>query len=421
MTHAKSPWFAKPDRKNNDLKIAVIGAGIAGCCLAHRLQKEGHVVTLFDRNSAAGCEGSGNRIGLIKPRLDLDKRGFGTFNTQGYLFAVDYYDELERLGLPVWVGERGLFEMAEDIGDELRQKSLVDQKILSQDDMNLITQKDVSNRLGVHVPKGGLWYARSGCVEPVKLCQALSKSIKTEFGQDISSMERIGDQWLLKNNDSVVFKGDCVVLATAGETQKLNSFCDLHFEGRRGQVTYVRSCDETMPLRHAMSCSGYVMPTLFKHEDEICHLVGATFEKWSDFTDKSYLSLRDDSHEKNLVKFNRFFPQVDMDIIGGRVGMRAMTLDHLPMVGPIYSDEDYVEKYERLKHGPRAQVFEKASYVDGLYVMAGLGARGIQTAPLLAELLTSYISGTKSPVDEIVREALHPARFKIRSIKRAKP
>lgn len=421
MTHAKSPWFAKPDGKKNDLRIAVVGAGIAGCCLAHRLQKEGHDVTLFDRNSQAGFEGSGNRIGLIKPRLDLDKRGFGTFNTQGYLFAVDYYDKLERQGIPVWIGERGLFEMAEDIGDGLRQKALVDQEILSQDEMCLISQEEATNRLGVDIPKGGLWFARSGCVEPAKLCQVLIKNIKAEFDQDITSLERMDDQWHLKNKERVVFKGDCVVLATAGETQKLNSFCDLHFEGRRGQVSYVRANNETKHLSHAMSCAGYAMPTLFKHEGEVCHLVGATFEKWSDFSDKSYLDLRDDSHEKNRVKFNRFFPNADMDIIGGRVGMRAMTLDHLPMVGPVYRDVDYVEKYERLKHGPRAQIFEKAPYVEGLYVMAGLGARGIQTAPLLAELLTSYISGTKSPVDEIVREALHPARFKIRSIKRAKP
>lgn len=415
------PWFVKPKKEQKPLKIAVIGAGIAGCFVSRRLQNDGHDVTLFDRNSKAGQEGSGNKIGLIKPRLDLDKHGFGMFNTQSYLFAVDYYDALEQAGTAVWVGQRGLFEMAEDHSDVLRQKTMIDQKMLPSDDMFFMKAEDASDKLGVKVPRDGLWYSRSGCVEPSKLCQALIQNIETRFDHNIDSIEKENNQWKLKIGQDVVFDGDCVVLAIAGETQELNNFCNLHFEGRRGQVSYVKATQKTRSLSNAMSCSGYITPALVKHEGEMCHLVGASFEKWQDFTDKSYLPLQAGSHEKNKAKYNGFFQGEEMEVMGGRVGMRAMSLDHLAMVGPIFSDETYVEKYERLKHGPRAQEFEDASYIDGLYVMAGLGARGIQTAPLLAELLTSYISGTKSPVDEVVREALHPARFKIRSIKRARP
>jgi tRNA 5-methylaminomethyl-2-thiouridine biosynthesis bifunctional protein len=421
MTQSKAPWFVKPTRINHSMKVAIIGAGIAGCCLALRLKNDGHDVTLFDRNDRAGLEGSGNQIGLIKPRLDLDKRGFGAFNKQAYLYAVDYYDQLVQDGIPVWIGSRGLFEMAENDQDSLRQQMLIDAKILSSDEMCLLSKEEASLRLGVAVPNGGLWYSRSGCVEPSKLCQILVKDIQCAFNQNITALKMIDHTWQLYDCDKVIFEGDCVVLATAGETQTLNPFCDLHFEGRRGQVSYLRATDETKTLKYALSCEGYVTQALINVEGIDCHLVGASFERWADFSDKSYLEMRENSNENNRDKMKRFFPDWEGDILGGRVGMRAMTLDHLPMVGPLYDDKTYVEKYARLKHGPRAQVFENADYIDGLYIMAGLGARGVQTAPLLADLLSSYISGTSSPVEEIVREALHPARFKIRSIKREKP
>lgn len=415
-----NPWFSIPETGKKNQHIAIVGAGVAGCSLAHRLHKEGHKITLLDRNDNVAQEGSGNRIGLIKPRLDLDGRGFGAFNRLGYLHSVDFYDDLEKQGQAIWVGKRGLFEMAEDVGDELRQKLLVKKEILPSNEMYLLSASQASARLGVKVERGGLWYVRSGCVSPVALCESLIKGIEVQYSQNIRSVERSGQYWQLKTCEGRVFEADTVVFTTAGETQALNKWCDLHFEGRRGQVNYVEATPQSHQLKHAMSCAGYLTPDLFEHEGTVCHLVGASFEKWSDFSDKSYETLQEESEAKNRVKLERFFPKYDLKITGGRVGMRAMTLDHLPMVGPLYKDKTYTKMYQRLCHGPRAQLFEKACYVEGLYIMAGLGARGLQTAPLLAEVLTSYISGTEFCVEEQVREALHPARFKIRALKRGK-
>ena len=110
----------------------------------------------------------------------------------------------------------------------------------------------------------------------------------------------------------------------------------------------------------------------------------------------------------------------DLEVTGARASIRAMTADHYPIVGPVHDQDWYMAQYETLKHGPKRRTFATAEYVDGLYTVCGLGARGVQTAPLLADILSSYISGTPCPVENTMREGLHPARFLMRDIIKGK-
>ncbi|MGB2437323.1 MAG: FAD-dependent cmnm(5)s(2)U34 oxidoreductase, partial [Candidatus Puniceispirillales bacterium] len=50
-----------------------------------------------------------------------------------------------------------------------------------------------------------------------------------------------------------------------------------------------------------------------------------------------------------------------------------------------------------------------------LYVLGGLGSRGMVTAPLLAEALAADICGEASPLDFAMRRAVDPYRFSRRA------
>jgi tRNA 5-methylaminomethyl-2-thiouridine biosynthesis bifunctional protein len=57
---------------------------------------------------------------------------------------------------------------------------------------------------------------------------------------------------------------------------------------------------------------------------------------------------------------------------------------------------------------------------DGLFILTGLGSRGLVTAPLAAAMIAAEMTGAPSPVDISVTESLHPARFFIRDYRRAR-
>ncbi|NVK18279.1 MAG: bifunctional tRNA (5-methylaminomethyl-2-thiouridine)(34)-methyltransferase MnmD/FAD-dependent 5-carboxymethylaminomethyl-2-thiouridine(34) oxidoreductase MnmC [Methylocystaceae bacterium] len=411
-TITKTLWYARTYDISKRKKIAVIGAGVAGLHAAYRLQADGHDVTVFERNAQAGMEGSGNRIGLIKPKLFLNQEGPARFNTIAYLHALQFYDGFDDTP---WHGDRGLFQVAKNEKDEDHMKELAAREILPSDDLIYLSAQQASKRLSLNVERGGLWYPRSGCVEPAPLCRIIAGLLDVEYESKITKIEKQDEGWRVYQGDNVLFTGDCVVLATAGENTALNEYCDLPMQGRRGQVSYVKAHAHSQSLAHAVSYGGYLLPA---KDGE--HIVGASFEYWPDFFDHSFEDVTDESHIHNLNILQGLMDTQNLEVTGGRASIRAMTGDHHPMVGPIFSKDWYREEYHRLKHGPRAKKFARAEYIDGLFTICGLGARGVQTAPLLADILSSYIAGTPCPVENTIREALHPARFLIRDIIKGK-
>jgi tRNA 5-methylaminomethyl-2-thiouridine biosynthesis bifunctional protein len=97
-----------------------------------------------------------------------------------------------------------------------------------------------------------------------------------------------------------------------------------------------------------------------------------------------------------------------------------MTPDHLPLCGPLPERAAYTRDYAALRHGQHWVHYPSATYVPNVYVLSGLGARGFVTAPLMAELLACHITGDPWPLARDLVTALHPGRFLIRDLKRAK-
>ncbi|MEL6213027.1 MAG: bifunctional tRNA (5-methylaminomethyl-2-thiouridine)(34)-methyltransferase MnmD/FAD-dependent 5-carboxymethylaminomethyl-2-thiouridine(34) oxidoreductase MnmC, partial [Pseudomonadota bacterium] len=100
------------------------------------------------------------------------------------------------------------------------------------------------------------------------------------------------------------------------------------------------------------------------------------------------------------------------------------TPDRLPVVGPMPDWAFFAENYAGLTKGQRAQgrggAYPPARYQPGVFVLAGLGSRGLVTAPLCAEVIASLATGAPLPVAADVADALHPARFCIRALKRGR-
>ena len=63
---------------------------------------------------------------------------------------------------------------------------------------------------------------------------------------------------------------------------------------------------------------------------------------------------------------------------------------------------------------------EPAPVIKNLYMLTGLGARGLCTAPLLADILAADLTGDEYPMGALELFNLSPNRFVIRDIIRRK-
>jgi tRNA 5-methylaminomethyl-2-thiouridine biosynthesis bifunctional protein len=102
----------------------------------------------------------------------------------------------------------------------------------------------------------------------------------------------------------------------------------------------------------------------------------------------------------------------------GRASLRASTPDQLPVAGPVPDSDAYLQAYAHLRIDASVQAGGAPPLLPGLFVLSGLGSRGLVTAPLMAELVASLMFGEPLPVDRTLADALHPARFLIRDLKR---
>ena len=75
----------------------------------------------------------------------------------------------------------------------------------------------------------------------------------------------------------------------------------------------------------------------------------------------------------------------------GRAAIRCSTPDHLPMVGAVPDTTIQLEQYHDLYKALPAKHYPAPSNHTNLFMLCGLGSRGLTTAPLCAQILVSQI------------------------------
>ena len=129
--------------------------------------------------------------------------------------------------------------------------------------------------------------------------------------------------------------------------------------------------------------------------------------------------------EENLKKLNAALPALSINRdeleLRGHVALRCTTADYLPIVGPVPDKDAFNLHYDQLRHRKTAVINGPAPLLPNLWMIGGLGSRGLTAAPLASEILASEICGEPSPVSRQLGRALSPARFLARGLIRGAP
>lgn len=400
--------------------IAIIGAGVAGSQLALALAHKGQASTLFCADNAAGKAASGNRQGALYPLLTPETSVQNDFFVQGYEFSRAQILQLAQKSPELPYDFCGVLQTGFDERSRKRLDKIYSGQPWPASILQQIDSRAASRIAGIELKEQALYYPLAGWVCPQQLCQVTVQQAQTtglcEFIRHcaIDRIEHQRDGWLLFSGDNRYGPYTQLVLANGAGVTQLSQTAQLPISPFRGQVSEISTTAELSPLQTVLCAKGYLTPQWQQQ-----HCLGATYIKG----DRS-IELRQSEQQDNLDKMRLSYPDhswVDSIEIGSqaRAGVRMVTRDHLPMVGAAPDVAAIFAKAAELGPTPESIDYWQntaAPTISGLYLLAGLGSRGICSGPLAAEVLACELLGLPMPVNQRVLAALNPNRMWLRKL-----
>jgi tRNA 5-methylaminomethyl-2-thiouridine biosynthesis bifunctional protein len=204
----------------------------------------------------------------------------------------------------------------------------------------------------------------------------------------------------------LIDEAEVVVLANAGDALRLLGQPPWPIEAVRGQISMLDAAlAPGLALPHVpIAGAGYLLPVV-----NGLALFGATSQA-GDMDG----SVREADHAANLEQLSRLLGgPVDVPIgaLRGRTSWRWSARDRLPMIGAVPDPQGSAidRPLDQPRYVPR---------LPGLYVFTALGSRGITWSPLGAQTLAALITGAPSPMEASLLDAVDPARFVSRAVRR---
>lgn len=346
-------------------RIAVVGAGIAGASLARALVRLGAPAFVFDPGGpAAGA--SGNPAGLVSPRLDAGGGPIAAFYAQAYRRAVDLY----RDDAPDAVIAESLLQLEVGERDAVRFDKVAAQDLWADGALERVDSAEASAALDEPVARGALRLRGALSVDPREACARWLEGAELRRAA-VARCEPDGGGWTLHDVDGEALGRFDAVVVAAG--QGASALCGAPLRVVRGQATVAAGVSGP-----AVAWGGYAIPTRGGL------LFGATHDRDDDADE-----VRAADDDRNLATLAAALPRLAertaVAPLTARAGLRATTTDRLPLAGAV--------------PGP-----------SGLYVLGGLGSRGLTVAPLLAEHLAAVIVGAPSPLPRALAALVDPDR-----------
>ncbi len=394
------PWFAQQTISlSAHSTVAIAGAGVAGRFLQRALERRGIQAQLYGGDAGA----SGNPAANIMPRFSADIGRPGRLFWSSFGYALEAWDALG-LRKPV-----GALQLAANADDSIRQQTIVDRWSLPNHILRAVDAEQGSELAGVAVGLPGLWYPSASLVDGRDL-PALAAAAP------IDSLVHDGYSWHLRLVDGSKQTADLAVIAAGAGSAVLDQFAEVPLSTYRGQLTCVPATRHSQNLRTTLVNSQYLTPA---RSD--LHQLGSTFDRIA--IDEPPGLPSDHDNQRNLDALSGHFPTLGelgrQSPNSGWRGVRLTTPDRLPVVGPLANYATFMDQFGYLRGNERAPRDRQGPLPNaGLYALTALGARGFTTAPLLAELLVSQMTGEPWPLERELVELIHPARFWVRDLKR---
>ncbi len=391
-------------KRSTNKTAIVIGGGISGATSSHALARRGWQVTLIERHQALAQEASGNPAGVLYPRLTNSQDKLNQFALAGYLYSLRMLNQLALA--PEHYQACGVLQLAFNAREQARCENILGQ-YLPNSLLNQVNQDEASHIAGVALNFGGIFFPSAGWVNPSAWCHLLTahENISVKTSTEALRIIRAGEVWQVWDAHHCIAEAAVVIIACANDSLQFEQSSHCTLQAVRGQVSLLPSNAVSEQLKAVVCGEGYFTPA---HQQ--MHCLGATFA-----TDDHALDVREADHLHNLnnlqVTSPTLYDALKHQKLQGRVAFRSTTKDYFPLLGQLIDVKQLHAKPPRYNDNPQT-----LPWLDGLYVNAGHGSKGLISAPLCAEVLASVICREPSPISKDLMSAMEPNRFALRAL-----
>jgi len=339
---------------------------------------------------------------------------FNCFN-----YAIQQLSELKTKHNTLDWHDCGLLQLAHNERENQRWKSLKNRDFESTF-LQCIDNKRASEIAGIPIDYKASYFPQAGWINPVSFCEVLLDDCKDDceliLESDVINLVKNQNHWDVLDKDNQLIASAEAIIITLGKD--LNQFPQTHqlpSMSVAGQTTQTPTNHFAKQLKTTIGHEGYLTP-VSKMTSQLTF--GASFDR--NIETSQLEAIKDKS---NLNQLRQYLPQLAdsfSQIESAHAAIRMTTPDRFPYLGAIADVDFYKQSYSDLHQGKQFKTYPNAKYTDGLFVLAGLGSRGLTTSGLCAKFLTEILENKTLDETTKVLQHCHPARFIIKDLKRNK-
>lgn len=392
-------------------KAIVIGGGIAGCSTAFSLAQRGVAVTLLERHADIALEASGNPLAMLYPKLSVKPSLQNMITLLGFHFTLNLLQKIENNTR--FFNACGQLQLAFNAAEKAKQDRLWQDECFHKNKQffQFVNYLEASEIAGIALKTGGIFLPQAGWVNPRLFCATLSKHalINVQTATNVISIAPSKNGWQVQLNNGEI-EADNVVICNANDLKQFGFCASAQITSVRGQLEFFAPNNISKNLKTIICSDHYLSPAVAG-----IHSIGTTYAP-----NDMRIEICAADTQSNLWALGIISPEIlhviDKNSVSSRVAFRSQTLDYRPLAGQLLNEQ-------RLRENPPRYNAKSVDlpWLQGLYVNAGHGSKGMITAPICGELIACFIDNnqiTKKalPINANLASSMNPSRFLLREL-----
>lgn len=381
-------------------KAIIVGAGLAGTTLCERLTERGWHIDLIESQPAIAQGASGNLGGVFMPMLSKDDNPATQLIRTAFFYAQQLWQQVGGIGHAIDGEQCGVFQVARDEEQEQTFYAIAKTGHYPASYAQYLTKEQATELMGMPA-KAGYFFSKGGWLNPPSVCHAMLAASDRHQGnytlhlnKQVASAVYINETWCVYDADAqLIAQAPTLILANGMEALRFIPSSEGLLQAIWGQVTHIPA-QYVPPLPVVLTGDGYLTRP---YQGKVS--MGATY-------DKQPVTVSAAGHQDNLTKLQQFLPTISISPSvlpegAGRVGVRCVTQDRLPVVGAIPAVSAAMSSNNKRN---------AVETMPGLYGLLGYASRGLIWSPLAAEMLACHLDNEPMPVSKKLWQAVVPDR-----------